>query len=533
MPQVGSGKSLVAALGGAFGVVGSVGQILRKPAAKLAPVLGGVAFLAAALLLAAVSTWKAAQHGVVWNDDLGWNNGWNWLAALVLIVLVQIAVSPERWALAPFYRGKLRSAYATYRSKDQQVHAYANDNATRDAHLREPSLSAFRTPGTGGALEATTPFVVCATATVSSRAVQSHFGTPALSVTFDPNHMTLHLPKDAPGESLQYQVSTSTLDKIGRPFGKRMTTMMAVAIASAAVSPAMGRYRIGPTSMLLAFFNIRLGVWVPNPRYVAQLEEAGLATEPDLSYPRTGLGYLFKEFLGIHDLDDPYLYLTDGGHWENTGLVEMLRNPEITEVFCIDADSAPGDVVSSLTKAMNIAPPECGVRIDISLDPLRAVPSPSFAPAYAPRAVNLGFFTEGPGVFTQDTPVGVLWYSRPALTVEMPQRLLAFHEGHQTFPRESTLDQFFDVATFTAYRDLGRHSTREIVAARAMLVEQLPSLIALPASALEARLEAMADHDWVFAELLRGVRDISRGHGTEFCRAVLTSLHRPADERSE
>lgn len=525
-----------AAAAGAAGVIGSVVRILKKPAARFAPMLGGLAFMVVALCLAALATWTAAKHGVSWagEDVTDWRSGWNWVAALVFLAFLQFVISPERWSLAPFYRGKLRLAYATYRTANedgrQSVRAYENDNlAGAEKSLREPGLFAYNRDGA----EVRTPLVVCTTGTVTSRAVRTHYGTPALSVTFDPDRVTLHLPQDGRGKTLEYAATTRVVDRLGHRLGKRVTTMLAVAISSAAVSPAMGRIRIGPTSMLLTFFNIRLGVWVANPRFVTQLEAAGLQDEAELKYPRTGLGYLFKEFFGIHDLDDPYLYLTDGGHWENTGLVELLRVPEVTEIVCVDADSGPGDATSSLGKAIAIAPSECDIRIDISLDPLRAAPSGSRVPAYSPRTVNIGFFSKGAGVFTDQTRVGVLWYAKPGLTKGMPAALLAFHERNPSYPRVSTLDQFFDTATFVAYRNLGRYNAHEILMARQKLIETLDTLIAIGDSqTLHDKLTELASSHWVVSELARAAQG-SAGRAAPqvravkiaaYCRAVRASL---------
>ncbi|WP_350276394.1 hypothetical protein [Kribbella sp. HUAS MG21] len=518
--------TVVATVAAGAGVVGSVVRILRKPAARLAPKLGGFAFIVVALGLAAIATWTAAKHGVSWsgNDLISWQSGWNWVLALVFVAAALLGPSPESWALAPFYRGKLRLAYATYRPDNARVRAYENDDvAAADRSRREPGLFAFDG----------TPLVVCTTSTVSSRAVRTHYGTPALSVTFDPKKTTLHLPQDGRGNTLEFAASTRVLDRLGNRMHKRITTMMAVAISSAAVSPAMGRFQIGPTSMLLTFFNIRLGVWIANPRYIAQLEAAGLAADDkDPRYARTGLGYLFKEFFGIHDLDDPYLYLTDGGHWENTGLVELLRISEITEIVCVDADSGPGDATASLGKAIAIAPSECDIRIDISLDPLRAAPSGSRVPSYSPRTVNLGFFTKGAGTFTADTPVGILWYAKPGLAKAMPAALLAFHERYPSYPRESTLNQFFDTASFVAYRNLGRYNAREILVARQELQSALAELLAITDDVLLAKrlaeLACESTTHWSVVELSRAAHSAvptdSPDLITAYCRAVSDSL---------
>ncbi|TDW93400.1 hypothetical protein EV137_0676 [Kribbella pratensis] len=528
--------TLIATVGASAGVVGSVVRILRKPAARFAPMLGGFAFVLVALGLTALATWNAAKHEVTWSghDLVSWQSGWNWVLALAILTVVLLGPSSESWSLAPFYRGKLRLAYATYRTKngeeDVRVQPYDNDAPGTDESKHEPGLFAFNYDDTA----VRTPLVVCTTSTVTSRAVRTRYGTPALSVTFDPERTILHLPQDGRGNTLQFAASTRVLDRLGKKLHKRITTMMAVAISSAAVSPAMGRYQIGPTSMLLAFFNIRLGVWIANPRFITQLEAAGLDKELELSYPWTGLGYLFKEFFGIHDLDDPYLYLTDGGHWENTGLVELLRIPEITEIVCVDADSGPGDATSSLGKAIAIAPSECDIRIDISLDPLRATPSTSRVPAYSPRTVNLGFFTKGAGSFTDQTPVGVLWYAKPGLAKEMPAALLAFHERYPTYPRESTLNQFFDTASFVAYRNFGRYNARQILLARRKLQEALDELLLITEPVLlDKRLKAMAcdtEGHWAIAELSRAAHGAAATPAliAAYCRAVRTSLVEPA-----
>ena len=72
---------------------------------------------------------------------------------------------------------------------------------------------------------------------------------------------------------------------------------------------------------LLALANIRLGMWMPNPRYIPA--DMPLPAKP--GYPRRRLGYLVKEMLQVYDPDDLYVYITDGGHWENLGVIELIR----------------------------------------------------------------------------------------------------------------------------------------------------------------------------------------------------------------
>jgi hypothetical protein len=464
--------------------------VLRKPAARFAPVLGGVVFFV--LLVFLTAYWA---HGAATAFDEFWADPWTvhgagwWLVALAVLALVHLLATPEWWSLAAFYRGKLRLAYATYRDQGELL-VYQNDDSGEPENRREPAFHSYDvrvTPGDRG-----TPLTICATASVSNRSVRTHYNIPAMSTTFTPQRVTTFVPLDDDGTFAEWWSWSDHLDSLRNPKGgARLTTMLAVAIASAAVSPAMGKFRIGPTSMLLTFANIRLGVWMPNPRY-ARFADHGQA------FPRVRLPYLFKEFVGLHDPSDPYVYLTDGGHWENTGLVELLRKGDFREIVCIDADPGPGDAVKSISEAIDLAALECDARVSLDLDPMRASPPTSKKPEYAERSVNVGIFELGNG------NAGVLWYAKPALVTDMPAALLAFRETHASFPRVSTLNQFFDTSTFVAYRNLGRYNAHVIRAARAELLTRM-AVAGFPGFA------AQRDEHWVVEQVASQVERIRLG----------------------
>lgn len=447
------------AVAGALGSASAVFRLLRKPLAKLAPALGGLLF--ALVLIFLMCRWAlGAMRTAPGDRDL--------VAVLVVaaaLLVVHLAGAAEFWSLAAFYRGKLRSAFATYRVVDAggvRAQAYTNNETAPEGQRVEPSLSALplRVPGTGSG----TPLTICASATVSGRQVRTHYGIPALSVTFTPGKVRMFAPLEENGLWQVFECPTAAMDVLRARMRPRLTTMMAVGMSGAAVSPAMGRFRIGPVSMLLAFFNVRLGVWIPNPRYAAVLAAQGKPL------PRPGLGYLLKEFLGFHDSSDLYVYVTDGGHWENTALVELLRSCHHREIVCVDADSGPGNLAQSISKAIDLAQLECAATVALNLDALRAEPDPSPGRDYSPRSVNLGLVRRTDG---NEERISVLWYCKPALTQDMPPQLLAYREVDPTFPRVSTVNQFFHVAQFSAYRDLGRFNARKVLAARATLQDAL------------------------------------------------------------
>jgi hypothetical protein len=199
--------------------------------------------------------------------------------------------------------------------------------------------------------------------------------------------------------------------------------------------------------------------------------------------------------LGIFDLSDLYIYVADGGHWENSGIVELMRDGTRREIVCIDADMGPGDATSTVAKAIELARLECSVRIFMDLDPLRAAPTSGHAPGYSERTVNLGFF-ERTDEKAKDSTIGLLWYAKPGLVAGMPAPLLAHREIYPDFPRTSTSDQFFDVSTFTAYRDLGRYNARVIRQARSDLVHAVSGT---------KKFQKLADQDdlsWACIELI-------------------------------
>jgi hypothetical protein len=175
---------------------------------------------------------------------------------------------------------------------------------------------------------------------------------------------------EAIGGPLVGGISTRAFEERLASRQRDFTLPAAVAMSGAAISPAMGRDTRRALRLLLAMANVRLGVWVPNPRRVdrwmertrygsRQLAEhvhshdMGRVTTPlagpsshdppkeddfrrRFLVPRPRPWYLLKEMFGWNSVNDAYLYVTDGGHYENLGLVELLRRG-CTEIFCFDA----------------------------------------------------------------------------------------------------------------------------------------------------------------------------------------------------
>src|SRR5207247_5545956 len=84
---------------------------------------------------------------------------------------------------------------------------------------------------------------------------------------------------------------------------------------------------------------------------------------------RPNFGYVFREALGLNDVSGKFVYVTDGGHFDNLGLVELLRRG-CGRIVCFDA---AGDALGEyfvLSDAMSLARSDLGVEIEIDLSPL-------------------------------------------------------------------------------------------------------------------------------------------------------------------
>src|SRR5262249_20243088 len=102
-----------------------------------------------------------------------------------------------------------------------------------------------------------------------------------------------------------------------REYGGGISLGTAVTISGAAASPNMGYHSSPVMAFLLTFFNIRLGAWLGNPGPHGQ-------TTYREKHPTTSLVPLVAELTGSSTDTAKWVYLSDGGHFENLALYEMV-----------------------------------------------------------------------------------------------------------------------------------------------------------------------------------------------------------------
>lgn len=215
----------------------------------------------------------------------------------------------------------------------------------------------------------------------------------------------------------------------------------AMAISGAAASPNMGYHSSPLVTFLMTLFNARLGWWLANPGYPGE----GLWQERG---PKSALQSLVWEAFGLTNDENPYVYLSDGGHFENLGLYEMiLRRCDV--IVVVDAGADPDYQFEDLANALRKCRVDLGVTIhfDKPLDMRKGIAEGNLHCAIG----HVGYdCADGGGVKN-----GTLIYLKPVLEKTLSVDLDQYHSAHPDFPQQPTSDQFFDEAQFESYRRLG------------------------------------------------------------------------------
>jgi hypothetical protein len=382
------------------------------------------------------------------------------IAAVIIVVLLGAVFDESSLSLHPFYRRRLASAFAT-RTFRGTGPGSESTRVARPYHPRELTpLSTYARPAQS--IKEFPEFIFAAAAHLTGED-RTPPGLTAVSFT---------MSADWVGGPDVGWVETKTLEKYSPARLRRdVTVQAAVAISGAAFASAMGRFASW-YQILLAVSGARLGAWLPNPTFLSAMraardDDGHVAdwTLPGLPHIRRGT-YLLRELFNIHPQKERLLQVTDGGHYENLGIVELLRR-RCTTIYCIDGGGDSPPTAAGLAEAIALAETELGVRIDLT-DPFAAEPGAGrpLSPDTTLAALNATLTREPVITGTIHYPpasglpekarTGVIYVARALLWPDMPYSLLSYAAQHPVFPHDSTGDQWFDDGQFTAYTELGR-----------------------------------------------------------------------------
>jgi hypothetical protein len=226
----------------------------------------------------------------------------------------------------------------------------------------------------------------------------------------------------------------------------------AVAISGAAVSPNMGYHSSAPITFLLTLFNARMGWWLGNPGKPGQKTY-------HLSGPLLSVGPLIAEGFGLTDDQNPYVYLSDGGHFENLALYEMVLR-RCHYIVVSDGSQDPDCAFDDLGGALRKIRVDMGVPITIEKINIYSRKSDKVGKYCAVGKIHYSAVDGGDPAKVD----GTLIYIKPAICGGEPADVFNYVQQSKLFPHESTADQFFSETQFESYRMLGLHAVQQISA---------------------------------------------------------------------
>lgn len=479
---------------------GLLGKLAGQARQRLLPWLGSAAVVLVGAILALLWVSDGAKAGYSPGQLLPV------AVALAVALLARMVVNVNRLSMHDFYRWRLASAFAVTReAAEEQNPVRARTLFTKAAATPLSGLGDAGEPG----------LVICGTANINAeREVPP--GQDGCCVAFDPEHVTLRR-----GTSQDAQARTSDYEALA---GRRRTTLFDVsAISGAAVSPLMGSATRHAYRILLTAANICLGVWLPHPSLVRDArqwlddhDEGGtgawrerrplallgwylmphpfwhrnadtnnqretrlwahvlklrLAGKGGLWYRvmQPTLGLLSAEAAGRLSYRATWMYVTDGGHYDNLGLVEALRRGA-SNIVVLDASGDKADTWSTLGGAFALARTDAGVEID--LDPTTMIrDGRNLAPGQDGDNLAPGQVVHpwAHGRFHRPQPAGELpqegdiWVCKLGWWTGAPWDVLAYARQHSTYPGDSTLEQLYDATEFEAYHQLGAATAKAAV----------------------------------------------------------------------
>jgi hypothetical protein len=286
--------------------------------------------------------------------------------------------------------------------------------------------------------------IINATLNVSSGGNLAWQERKAASYTFTP----LYSGYDNEGENQKARLADGMGNGVsGRPAYRKTNECAyegginlgtAVAISGAAANPNGGFHTSTSVAFLMTVFNVRLGWWLGNPKYKRSSQMPG---------PPFGLLYTVQELFGSTNANSEFVNLSDGGHFENMGIYELVRR-RCRYIICCDGEQDDQFTFGGLASAIRKCRTDFGVEIDIDLQHIK--PKVGFSQAHC--AVGRIYYQE-----RSREEAGYLLYFKSSLTGDEPSDVLEYHARHSEFPHQSTGDQWFDESQFESYRRLGLH----------------------------------------------------------------------------
>jgi hypothetical protein len=206
-------------------------------------------------------------------------------------------------------------------------------------------------------------------------------------------------------------------------------------------------------TMWLAFLNVRLGFWAPTPnRRRWRSPQARL-------WPF----YLLSECLSQTNDLGSYCYLTDGGHFDNTGLYALVERG-CRYIVVVDCGADPTPTFSDIGEAIRRCRIDFGAEIDVAVQPFTRGKNRLARTHFAVGSIR---YSRSHAAALGWDPLmdrhGIVVWIKPAVRHKDSADVRQYALENEDFPQQTTGDQWFNEAQFESYRRLGLESARSVL----------------------------------------------------------------------
>jgi hypothetical protein len=233
----------------------------------------------------------------------------------------------------------------------------------------------------------------------------------------------------------------------GGPHGLSLGS--AIAISGAAASPNMGYHSSPALTFVMTLFNARLGWWLANPgrsgRGAWKKNGPTLALQP-----------LLNEAFGRTNDKSWWVYLSDGGHFENLGIYEMVLR-RCQTIVVVDASQDSEYDFEDLANAVRKVRVDLGITIDF----------PNGLMMYAKHDVRNRYVAVGRIYYPENPRPSYLLYVKPCLNGSEPVDVGTYAREEPSFPQQGTEELWFNESQFESYRRLGLHIVDQLLVKQA------------------------------------------------------------------
>ena len=359
---------------------------------------------------------------------------WFALALLGFGIAMAHTIDPNRFSLHAVYRDRLIRAYLGASNKQRDPNPFTGFDEKDNIRLRELWIEEKFGRRLLPVINIALNLVGGSKLAWQERKAESFTASPLYCGSYELGYRKTDAP---PGK------------RYGGEHGISLGT--ATTISGAAASPNMGYHSSPLVTFILTLLNVRLGAWLGNPG------KAGNATF-HLGYPNFSVGPIIAEAFGLTNNTSRYVYLSDGGHFENLGLYEMVLR-RCHYIVASDAGEDPECSFADLGEAVRKIRIDFGIPIEFgpmsiySRSQIDALEGPGHNCAIGRIRYSV---VDGPAA-----PDGVIVYVKPACYGDEPRDIYEYFKRSETFPHESTADQFFSESQFESYRMLGAHTVEK------------------------------------------------------------------------